>query len=80
MVLQGPLTEPQNLPMALPSPPMVPLNPLTVLQSLPTELPSQHMGLQSRRMVGVVQVGINQVVPVGMGMIQVVLVGMGMVR
>ena len=80
MVLQGPLTELQNLRMALPSPPMVPLNPLTVLQSLLTELPSQHMELQSRRMVGVVQVVINQVVPVGMDMIQVVPVGMGIVR
>ena len=80
MVLQGPLTELQNLHMALPSPPMVPLNPRTVLPSLLTELPSQHMELQSRRMVGVVQVVINQVVPVGMDMIQVVPVGMGIVR
>ena len=74
MVLQGPLTELQNLHMALPSPPMVPQNPLTVLQSLLTELPSQHMELQSRHMVGVVQV-----VPVGMGMVPVEL-PVGMVR
>ena len=81
MVLQGPLTELQNLRMALPSPPMVPQNPLTVLQnpltvlqSLLTELPSRHMELQSRHMVGVVQV-----VPVGMGMVPVEL-PVGMVR
>ena len=80
MVLRGPLTELQNLRMALPSPLMVPLNPRMVLPSLPTELPSLHMGLQSRRMVGVVQVVIRRVVPVGMDMIQVVPVGMGIVR